>query len=80
MAACALLLGLLVGACASNEVMVQDDSGESWVARDHTCIRESEDGMRRVINYVDPELCGRYQKHRSPTYVRVLPPPGMRSR
>jgi hypothetical protein len=79
--ACALLLGALLAGCGGgNAVQIMDDSGESWVARGDTCVRESEDGpTRRVINYVDPELCGRHVRHRSPVYVRVLPPPGMRS-
>jgi hypothetical protein len=76
----ALGLGLLAGCGGGPAVQVQDTSGEPWVARDDTCVRELSEGpVRRVINRVDPELCGRWQKHRSDVYVRVLPPPGTRS-
>lgn len=74
----ALLLAVVLSACGSSNVL--DDSGESWVAQGNTCVRQSEEQPRsRVINYVDPELCGRSVAHRSPVYVRIVPPPGMRS-
>ena len=78
-----LLFGIGLCGCGGNSgnVEVMDDSGEPWVMRGDTCVRESEEGpLRRVINRVDPELCGRKLKTRSDVYVRVLPPPGMRSR
>ena len=78
-----VLLGVGLAGCGGNSgsVEVLDDSGEPWVLRGSACVRESEEGpMRRVINRVDPELCGRRVKTRSEVYVRVLPPPGMRSR
>ena len=74
-------LCLLLAACGGKGAQIVDDSGETWVARGGACVRQSEDGpVRRVINRADPELCGRSLKHRSLEYVRVIPPPGMRSR
>jgi hypothetical protein len=80
-----LLLGLggLLAACGGHGVQILDDSGETWMAQGNQCVRESDpdDGpRRRVINRVDPELCGRHIKVRSDVYVRVIPPPGTRSR
>jgi hypothetical protein len=69
-----LLAGLVaqLAGCASSE--------GQWVRRDDSCVREAPEGpTRRVINYVDPELCGRSLRYRSKVYVRVVPPPGMRS-
>jgi hypothetical protein len=61
-----LTLVALLAACSE---------AEPWRAVGNTCVRASEEGpLRRVINRVDPELCGRYQKHRSPVYVRIQPP------
>lgn len=80
-AAAALLL-LLLGACSGKDAPeIRDESGLAWVARGSRCVRESEEGpVRRVINRTDPELCGIVVKRRPSVYVRVVPPPGMRSR
>jgi len=74
-------LCLLLAACGGKGAQIVDDSGETWLARGNDCVRQSEEGpVRRVINRADPELCSRSLKHRSLEYVRVIPPPGMRSR
>ncbi len=72
----ALWMGLALAACAGNgAVQIVDTSGEEWMMREDHCLRESLEGpMRRVINRVDPELCGRSVRPRSPVYVRILPP------
>ena len=69
----AVLLGALLAGCANAGVWGEGD--------EQSCVREAPEGpTRRIINYVDPELCGRSLRRRSSIYVRVLPPPGMRSR
>jgi hypothetical protein len=73
----------LLAACGGgSQPQIMDGSGEEWRVQGNHCVRENDDGgpVRRVVNRVDPELCGRTVKVRSRDYVRVVPPPGMRSR
>jgi hypothetical protein len=73
-------VALLLAACGDKGPPIGDDSGLPWVEHNGVCVRQSETGpLGRVINRVDPELCGRYVKHRPNVYVRIVPPPGTRS-
>ena len=55
---------LLTAACSTGQ----------WREENGTCVYESDDApKRRVINTVDPELCGREVKERGPIRLRVPP-------
>ncbi len=42
--------------------------------RGEVCVRESQEPpLRRIVNRVDPELCGRKARARSPFVVRRIP-------
>lgn len=70
-----LLLAVFLSSCSNGGPEIADTSGEEWRLSNSYCMRESEEGpLRRVINRTDPELCGRRVRHRSPEYVRILPP------
>ena len=59
----AALMGLLTAGCSS------------WEIQGDACVLErSDEVVQRVVNYADPELCGRIQMPRGPDYVRVPHP------
>jgi len=61
----AILLVLVFAGCTNGQ----------WVAEGDTCVFESDDDpKRRIINTVDPELCGREVKERGPIRLRVPEP------
>jgi hypothetical protein len=73
-AVAAVLLGVAASACSGPEwhggsaVRPDERSPQSY------CMVERDtEPKARVINYVDPELCGRYARMRSNTAVRVPP-------
>jgi hypothetical protein len=68
-----LRAGILAGLLASQSVALLAGCA-AWRRQGETCVRESDDGERRVINYTDPELCNRPVKKRQPDYLRVPPP------
>ncbi len=73
--AAVLFLAVFLSSCGNSGPEIADTSGEEWRLSKSYCMRESEEGpLRRVINRTDPELCGRRVRHRSPEYVRILPP------
>jgi hypothetical protein len=59
-------IGLLAVAAACSTGQWREENG--------SCVYESDDApKRRVINTVDPELCGRDVKERGPIRLRVPP-------
>lgn len=59
-------MGLLLVAAACSTGQWREENG--------TCVYESDDApKRRVVNTVDPELCGREVKERGPIRLRVPP-------
>lgn len=69
---------MLLAACGPQEprwgAWEEREAGNSWSRSETVCVRSTEEGPeRRVVNYVDPELCGRSEKQRSPDRVRALP-------
>ena len=68
---------LILTACGGGaQVPLTEGSEGLWTMAGNRCIREviADDGsVMRVINRVDPELCGREAKNRSRNYVRVVP-------
>jgi len=71
---CALLLSAAGGLQAQEWVAGQAKRPDQRIPQQF-CIRAGEAGRSgRVINYQDPELCGRWVKERGPYYVRVPRP------
>lgn len=78
----ALGAALWLAACAGGAGAGMERAGGSgsaegfgpWTRQGRVCVLESEEApVRRIINRVDPELCGRKVKQRSPFMVRMIP-------
>ncbi len=79
----AISLGLLLGGCGNGggpgfafEPAAVSDAKNAWLPGEQACVlTRSERPVVRVVNFSDPELCGRFVKARGPNYLRV-PRPG----
>ena len=79
----AISLGLLLGGCGNGggpgvafQPAVVSEARRAWLPGDRACVlTRSERPLARVVNFSDPELCGRFVKTRGPNYLRV-PRPG----
>ncbi|MBI4082738.1 MAG: hypothetical protein HY423_09020 [Candidatus Lambdaproteobacteria bacterium] len=65
----------MAGGLATASVLVALAGCATWKPVGAACVRESRDPeLRRVVNYTDPELCGRTVKERSSVHLRVPAP------